>query len=81
MNRIKKQRDMIPEDEPRHWKVSNMLLEKSEGQLLIAPERMKQLDQSRNNVQLWMCLVVKVESEAVKNNNSQDSGTLSPGIK
>ena len=81
MNRIKKQRDMIPEDEPRHWKVSNMLLEKSEGQLLIAPERMKQLDQSRNNVQLWMCLVVKVESEAVKNNISQESGTLSPGIK
>ena len=48
-----------------------MLLEKSEEQLLIAPERMKPLGQSRNNVQLWMCLVVKVESEAVKNNISQ----------
>ena len=27
---------------------------------LIAPERMKQLGQSRNDTQLWMCLVVKL---------------------
>ena len=27
----------------------------------IAPERMKRLGQSRNTVQLWMCLVVKVQ--------------------
>ena len=58
-----------------------MLLEKSKEQLLIAPERMKLLGQSRNNVQLWMCLVVKVESEAVKNNISQESGMLSPEIR
>ena len=46
----------------------NMLLGKSGEQLLIAPERMKQLGQSGNNAQLWMCLVVKVKSDAVKNN-------------
>ena len=34
----------------------------------IAPERMKRLGQSRNNAQLWMCLVLKVESNAMKNN-------------
>ena len=45
-----------------------MLLRKSRGQLLIAPERMKRLDQSRNDTQLWMCLVVKVKSNAVKYN-------------
>ena len=45
-----------------------MLLGKSGEQLLIAPERMKRLSQSRNNVQLRMCLVVKVKSNAVKNN-------------
>ena len=45
-----------------------MLLGKSRGQLLVAPERMKQLGQSRNDIQLWMCLVVKVMSNAVKNN-------------
>ena len=44
--------------------VSNMLLEK-EGE--IAPERVKQLNQSRNNALLWMCLVVKVKSDAYSN--------------
>ena len=34
----------------------------------IAPERMKKLSQSGNDPQLWMCLVVKVKSNAVKNN-------------
>ena len=37
-----------------------MLVGKSRGQLLIALERMKQLSLSRNDAQLWMCLVVKV---------------------
>ena len=36
-------------------KVSSMLPGKSRGQLLIAPERMKPLAQSRNNPQLQMC--------------------------
>ena len=49
-------------------KVSNMLLGKSRGQLPIAPERIKHLGQSKNNAQLWMCLVVKVKSDVVKNN-------------
>ena len=43
----------------------NILLEES-GE--IAPEGMKRQSQSGNNVQLWMCLVVKVKSDAVKNN-------------
>ena len=34
----------------------------------IAPERMKRLGKSRNVAQLWICLVVKVKSNAVKNN-------------
>ena len=48
----------------QHWKINspgqkvpNMLLEKS-GE--IAQEGMKRLNQSGNNAQLWMCLVVKV---------------------
>ena len=68
MNNMKMQKDMTLEDETPGQKVSNMLLGKSRGQLLIAPERMKRLSQSRNNVQLRMCLVVKVKSNAVKNN-------------
>ena len=42
-----------------------MLLRKS-GE--IAPERMKRQSQSRNDAQLQMCLVVKIKSDAVKNN-------------
>ena len=61
---------MTPEDDTLFpgQKVSNTLLGKSRGQLLIAPERMKSLGQSGNVPQLWMCLVVKVMSEAIKNN-------------
>ena len=62
-------------------KVSNMLLGKSKGQLWIAPKRMKWLGQSRNDAMLWMCLVVKVKSSAVKNNTAQEPGTLCPWIK
>ena len=43
----------------------NMLLEKR-GE--IALDRMKRLSQSRNDAQLWMCLVVKIKFNAVKNN-------------
>ena len=47
-------------------KVSNMLLEKSRWQLLMVPERMKQLGQIANDAQLWMCLGVKVKFDDVK---------------
>ena len=61
MNSTKRQKDMTPKGEPlpdTGWPVSKMLLRNSRRQLLIVPE---------NNAQLWMCLVVKVESDAVKN--------------
>ena len=70
MNRMKRQKDMTPEDEPPPfpgWKASNMLLGKGKRQLLIALERMKCLDKSGIDPQLWMCVVVKVEYDAVKN--------------
>ena len=58
--------------------MSNMPLGKSRE---IAPERMKRLGQNRNNAQLWMCLVVKVKSDAVNNNIAWESGILGPWIK
>ena len=36
----------------------------------IAPERMKRLGQSKNDAQLWMCVVMKVKSDAIKNNTA-----------
>jgi len=58
--------------------VSNMLLGKSRGQLLIAPVRIKSRGQSRNDDQLWMCLVLKVKSNSVKNNIASEPGMLGP---
>ena len=59
-------------------KVSDMLLGKRRGQLLIAPERMKWLGQSGNDAQLQMCLVMEVKSEAIENNISKEPGVLGP---
>ena len=50
-----------------------MLLEKNEE---IAAEGIKRLNQSGSNAQLWMCLVVKVKSDAVKNSIAQEPGML-----
>ena len=68
MNSMERQKDTTPEHErppPLRSEVSNMLLGNSNGQLLIAPERMRSLGQSRNDAQLWICVVVKVKSNAV----------------
>ena len=48
-------------------KVSKMLLGKN-GE--IAPERMKRLGQSGNDTQLWMCLVLRGKSNAIKNDTA-----------
>ena len=61
---------MILEGELLGWKMSNMLLEKSGEQLLKVPVRMKRLGQSRTNAHPWMCLMVNVKSDAVKNNTA-----------
>ena len=66
---------------PPHLKVPNMILGKSGGELLITPERMKQLDQSRNDAQLWMSLVMKVKSDAATNSIASEPGMLGPRIK
>ena len=52
MNCIKGQEDMTLKNEFSGLKVSNMLLGKSRGELLTAPERKKQLGQSGNDAQL-----------------------------
>ena len=64
---MKRQKDITPKDAPGR-KISNMLVGKSGGQFLIAPERMKQLGLSGNDAQLQVCLVVTVKSDSIKNN-------------
>ena len=58
-----------------------MRLGKSRGQLLVAPERMKRLGQGGNDAQLWMCLVLKVKSNAVNNNIAQEPRVLVRSIE
>ena len=66
---------MTLKDNPPGQEVSNMLLEKS-GE--ITPERMKRLNQSVYDALLWMCLVVKIKSDAVKTNTAWEPGRLGP---
>ena len=72
---------------PKRWvpQVSSMLLGKIAGELPIAPEWMKPqnewLDQSRYYAQLWMCLVMKVKSDAATNSIAYEPGMLGPWIK
>ena len=76
------------------WKVKKMISEYTPhptpklvsvwyatGEEWRAPERMKQLGQSGNDAQLWMCLVVKIKSDVVKNNIAEEPGMLGPWIK
>ena len=67
MNNKKRQKDMTLKDQPPRSVGIPYLLEKSGD---IAPGGMKRLSQSRNNAQLWVCLVAKVKSDAVKNNTA-----------
>ena len=62
---------------PPGQEVPNRLLGKSRGQLLIDPERIKQLGHRGKDNQLWMYPVVKVKSNAVKQRTwvSANSGT------
>ena len=66
MNCIKGQKDTALKDEsPRSEGVQHAIGE--EQRTTRAPERMKWLGQSRKNAQLWVCLVMKVKSDAAKN--------------
>ena len=64
-NRMKRQKDRTLKDGLPRSAGANMLLEKSRE---ITPEGMKRLNQSGKDAQLWICLVVKVKSDAVKKN-------------
>ena len=61
---------MIPEDESPRSKGVKYATWEEQSKLLISPKRINQLGWSGNNIQLWMCLVVKVKSDAVKNNTA-----------
>ena len=63
---------MTMEDEPPRLEGAHYATGKEQRTVTNTPERKKWLGQSRNNAQLWMCLVGKVTSNAVKNNIAQE---------
>ncbi|KAF7239023.1 Mitogen-activated protein kinase kinase kinase 3, partial [Varanus komodoensis] len=58
--------NMIVHRDIKGQKVFNVLLGKSRGLVLVAPQRIKRLGQSRKDTQLQMYLVVKGKSDAAK---------------
>ena len=65
INSMKRQKDLTLEDESRRT-VCVQYTTGEEGE--IALEKMTVLGQSRSYAQLWMCLVVKVKPDVVRNN-------------
>ena len=47
----------------------------------ITPEGTKGWNQSKNNTQLWIGLVIEARSDAVKRNIAEEPGMFSPQIK
>ena len=67
MDSMKRRKEMTLEDEPpRSEGVQYATGEEWRG-TTNSSERMKRLGQSENDAQLWVCLVMKVQSDAVKN--------------
>ena len=66
MNCIKGQKDMTPKNEsPRSEGVQYATGEEWK-RTTNSSERMKRWGQSGNDAQLWMCLVMKIKSDAAK---------------
>ena len=67
MNIMKKQKDTTLEDEPLR---SEYATEEERRSITNSSRKneVKRLGQTGNDTQLWMCLVVKVKFDAVKNN-------------
>ena len=67
MNSMKRQKVRTLKDELPRSIDAQLLLEISAD---ITPERMKRRNQSKNNTQLWIWLLMEVKPDAVKNNTA-----------
>ena len=68
MNSMKRQKCMMPDEPPSLKCVQYSTGEEGRAIANNSSKSELWLCQSRNNAQLWMCLVVKVKPDAVKNN-------------
>ena len=70
MNGMKRQKGMTLEGEPPRSEGLQYATGKELSPITKSSLKMKQLGQSRNDTQLWMCLVVNEKSNTVKSNTS-----------
>ena len=68
---------MIPKDEPSRSK-DVQYATGEEWRTNTDSSRKKWLGQTGNDTQLWMCLVIKVKSDAVKNSIAKELGMFGP---
>ena len=80
MKNKKRQKDMTLKDKALRSEGVQYATGENRQQLQIVLERMKWQGQSRNDTQFWMCQVVKVKSDNMKNNIAQEAGMLGPLI-
>ena len=66
MNCIKGQKDMTPKNESPRSKGVQYATGEEWKRTTNSPERMKRWGQSGNDAQFWMCLVMKIKSDAAK---------------
>ena len=78
MNSMKRQKYMTLEDEPPRLEGVQYTTREEQRTITNSSRKNEATGQIRNNAQLWVCLVVKVNSNAVKNNILQESGMLDP---
>ena len=78
---MKRQKDMTLEDDPTMSESAQYATGEEQRAITNSSRKKKRLGQSRNDPQLWMCIVEKGKSDAIKNNITQEPGMLGPWIK
>ena len=78
MDSRKRQKDMTPEDGPPQVARCPICYCGREREITNSSRKNEEVRSSRNDTQLWMCLVAKVKSDAAKNSTAQEPGMLGP---
>ena len=68
MNSMKRQNDMTLEDQVHRWKCVQSATEEDQRTITNSSTKSKAVGPSGNDAQLWMCLVIKVKSDAINYN-------------
>ena len=68
VNSMEKQKDMTPEDEPHRLVSVQYATGEEQRAITNSSTKNKAVGPSGNDAQLWMCLVIKVKSDAINYN-------------